>query len=353
MRKARGIIALAIAVVLGLLAARAVMVLMNKPKKPAAPRVSAPKPSPEPKFSIPEGMRVVTLRVKETLSGPEPLKAGDRVDIVATSPLKGKTGKLSRIIMENVLVHYVSREASAAKRLVAQAREQTVAFLLAPADAVSLIGAADGANITLLARSRKTAAAAGQSRENRHRFLYTPEEGVQVLPATARPLAREIPAGMRAVTLKLNDTDGLCGRLAPGDRVDIILTSLVAFVRATEDHSAGATAKLSKSEYSSRTMLENVAVIGTETTFETGATPMQPVQLVTLLAVTPQQALKLTASSDASKKARLRLVARHPEDDQSVATRKETLKELLSRSREYRRVPVIRGMTAMETPFYQ
>ena len=353
MRKARGIIALAIAVVLGLVAARAVMVLMNKPKKPVSPRVSAPKPSPEPKFSIPEGMRVVTLRVKETLSGPEPLKAGDRVDIVATSPLKGKAGNLSRIIMENVPVHYVSREGVSAKRLVAQAQEQNVAFLLSPAEAVSLVAAGDGAAITLLPRSRKTAAAAGQSRENRHRFLYTPEEGVQVLPATARPLAREIPQGMRAVTLKLDDTDGLCGRLVPGDRVDVILTSLVAFVRATEDHSAGATAKLSKSEYSSRTMLENIAVIGTETTFETGAAPMmQPEKLVTLL-VTPQQALKLTASSGASKKARLRLVARHPEDEQSVATHKENLKALLSKSREYRRVPVMRGMTTMETPFYQ
>ena len=353
MRKARGIIALTVAIVLGLIAAWAVMAVMNKPKKKASPRKVAAKPVPAPKYDIPAGKRVVTLRVKETLSGPDPIKPGDRVDIVATSPLEGKTGHLSRVIMENVPVHYVSRDKDGGKRLVAQAQQQAVAFLLDPDQAVSLVGAASGAQITLLPRGRKDRDSGSDDGDgHRHRFLYTPEEGVQVLPASGRALAREIPAGMRAVTLRLSDTDGLCGRLVPGDRVDVILTSLVAFVQAGEDRRAGATAKLSKFEYSSRTMMENIAVIGTETTFETGATPTEPVRLVTVL-VSPQQALKLSAASDAAKKARIRLVARHPDDTSPVATRKEALKNLLSESREYRRVPVMRGMTVTETPFYQ
>ena len=348
MTKTRTLIVLAIALALGLVAARMVLVWLKKPPAPHPVAKKEPAAAPDPDV-IPEGMRVVSIRVDDASGGPQTLKPGDRVDVVATSPLADAGGNLSRMILENVAVHRTGDKAAKSKALGPSTRGSAVALLLAPDQAVRLIAAAKGAELTLLARSRKDNTGSGVP----GRVLYTREQGVQVLPAASLPMACQIPGGMRAVTLKLGKTDGLCGRLLPGDRVDLLFTSQVAFVQAGEDYSPGATAKLSKYEYATHPLLDNVQVLGTETAFETGAAPTQPVHLVSLL-VTAQQALKLAAAVDsAAKGGRIRLVARHPDDERPAGTRKERLSDLLSRQREVRRVILTKGLKVREIPFFQ
>jgi pilus assembly protein CpaB len=109
-------------------------------------------------------------------------------------------------------------------------------------------------------------------------------------------LTTVIPAGMRAVSVKVDEVIGVAGFVLPGTRVDVIVTG------SPDARTAGEISKM---------VLENVEVLAAGQNVERDAqgTP-QDVQVVTLL-VAPEDAQKLAL---ASVDARIQLALRNPLD---------------------------------------
>jgi pilus assembly protein CpaB len=104
-----------------------------------------------------------------------------------------------------------------------------------------------------------------------------------------------IPPGMRAVSVRVNDTTSVSGFVQPGTRVDVLLTGN----------------PLGSNEQQTTTVLENVAVIATGTRLErNSAGEPQSAPVVTLL-LSPDDAQRLTL---ASSQGHIQLALRNPLD---------------------------------------
>jgi pilus assembly protein CpaB len=118
-----------------------------------------------------------------------------------------------------------------------------------------------------------------------------------------------IPPGMRAVSVRVNDTTSVSGFVQPGTRVDVLLTG----------NPQGS------NEQQTTTVLENVAVIATGQKLErNSAGEAQSSPVVTLL-VSPDDAQRLTL---ASSQGHIQLVLRNPLDtkqEEVAATRSNSL----------------------------
>ncbi|HVP47098.1 MAG TPA: Flp pilus assembly protein CpaB [Bryobacteraceae bacterium] len=117
-------------------------------------------------------------------------------------------------------------------------------------------------------------------------------------------LAATIPAGMRAVAVRVNEVVGVAGFVVPGMRVDILISG---------QPPGGSTAAGTVS----RTLLQNIEVLSAGQNFQKDAEgkPVQ-VQVVNLL-VTPDQAEILSL---ASNETRIQLVLRNPLDTETTKT---------------------------------
>jgi|SRR5579872_6133475 len=117
-------------------------------------------------------------------------------------------------------------------------------------------------------------------------------------------LAATIPAGMRAVAVRVNEVVGVAGFVVPGMRVDILISG-----NPPGGSSAVGTV--------SRTLLQNIEVLSAGQNFQKDAEgkPVS-VQVVNLL-VTPDQAEVLSL---ASNETRIQLVLRNPLDTQTAKT---------------------------------
>ena len=104
-----------------------------------------------------------------------------------------------------------------------------------------------------------------------------------------------IPPGMRAVSVRVNDTTSVSGFVQPGTRVDVLLTG----------NPAGS------NEQQTTTILENVAVLATGTRMERNAAGEARAAPVVTLLVSPDDAQKLTL---ASNQGHIQLVLRSPLD---------------------------------------
>lgn len=138
--------------------------------------------------------------------------------------------------------------------------------------------------------------------------LYTdaPILTPQVAPAsTARSLGYALPQGMEAMALPTPDLVSGSGAIAPGDRIDIILT--------VPSQSAGAVTK------ETQFALQGIAVIGVGQVVPTDVTgaagPLAATRGSLTVLVTPQQALILTYAKDSSGEGvSINLVLRRPDD---------------------------------------
>lgn len=133
------------------------------------------------------------------------------------------------------------------------------------------------------------------------------KQGEFILPSKLAPLEGGsglpslIPAGMRAVSVRVNEVVAVAGFVVPGTRVDVLLTG---------NPSGG-------NEAQTTTVLENVAVIAAGQKLErNGAGEPQSTPVITLL-VSPDDAQKLTL---ASSQGHIQLALRNPID-----TKKEDL----------------------------
>src|SRR5271170_1350660 len=126
-------------------------------------------------------------------------------------------------------------------------------------------------------------------------------KGEFILPSKLAPenagsgLPSLIPPGMRAVSVRVNEVVSVAGFVAPGTRVDVLLTG-------TPNGS---------SESQTTTVLQNVAVIASGHTLERNANgEAQSTPVITLL-TSPEDAERLTLASSEGK---IQLVLRNPLD---------------------------------------
>lgn len=114
-------------------------------------------------------------------------------------------------------------------------------------------------------------------------------------------LSSVIPAGMRAVSVRVNEVIGVAGFVLPGTRVDVLVTG--------SPPGAGADAARMTT-----TVLQNILVISAGTKIQPDARGQpENVPVVTML-VTPEQAELLTL---AANEGRIQLVLRNPTDDKT------------------------------------
>ena len=117
-------------------------------------------------------------------------------------------------------------------------------------------------------------------------------------------LAATIPAGMRAVAVRVNEVVGVSGFVVPGMRVDV----LIAGTPPNAKNDSGTVSK---------TLLQNIEVLSAGQNFQKDSEGKAvQVQVVNLL-VTPEQAEILAL---ASNETRIQLVLRNPLDTQTTKT---------------------------------
>jgi pilus assembly protein CpaB len=104
-----------------------------------------------------------------------------------------------------------------------------------------------------------------------------------------------IPPGMRAVSVRVNDTSSVAGFVLPGTRVDVLLTGNPEGVSQEE----------------TTTVLENVAVLATGQKLERNAAGEPQTTPVITLLVSPDDAQKLTLATNQGK---IQLALRNPLD---------------------------------------
>jgi len=127
-------------------------------------------------------------------------------------------------------------------------------------------------------------------------------------------LAPLIPAGMRALAVRVNDVAGVAGFILPGMRVDVLVTGR----------------ELGGNDTVTRTALQNVAVLSAGQTIQTdGKSQSIQVPVVTLL-VNPRQAETLTLANSEGK---VQLVLRNSADARVEATPGSRMRDLFASGR--------------------
>lgn len=113
----------------------------------------------------------------------------------------------------------------------------------------------------------------------------------------------EIPAGMKAVTVKVDDVSGLAGNVKPGDNVDVL-------VHAVADPSKNIMAT------TTTCFLQNVKILATDQVIERPepGEPPTVAKTVTLL-VSPRDAMRVTMASEIGT---IRLIGRSSKDQGEV-----------------------------------
>lgn len=342
MRKFRGLIALVISVVLGLVAARAVYWHLNRPKPQKEPVRSATVKPQKPKTvseRIPSGMRLVGIKLADISGLPGGIQKGDRVDVLATSTIPKQQGAaVSRIVLQGVEVFSIGKtNGGSLKKISQRQKEIPVSLLVRPDQATVLMAASVSADIRLIARNQKDTHEAAA-----HAMAYSYDTGIENGHNATREAEFHPEPGMRAITLTAKDTDGTLGVLKPGDHVDVILTCPVSKFATGGQTGVGTEGKVTGFSMTAKTLLQKVKILTTERVLDLSVGKEEPVRRLTLL-VTPAQAEKLAVASDATKKGVIRLVARHPDDHETVSTRGARLVDLLGEKKAYFQVEFYKG----------
>lgn len=349
MRNIRGIIALTFSLLLAFIVATIVYRQISKPAPaPAPPRAVKPEHSHPLTFSqrIEKGMRAVTLKVDEISEAAGQLAPGDRVDILAVTPIPGDIeGHVSRLLLSGVRIMEFKLAEKTGK---GKANASSVTLTVTPQEAAFLATADPAARLRLIARNP-----ADEEPTIQPATAFASDRGIGTYAAQPRDLKRLISPGMRAITLEVNPTDGVGGVFHPGDRVDIVVTCPWGNISMSEESAAGATGILRETHRNSRIMLQKIRVIATSQSLSWEDDLNQPVGRITL-EVTPAEAEKLTVLADSKKgKSALRIISRNQEDDTVAKTKGAELIDLLANQKPYLRVDMIRGEWRKDKTIYR
>lgn len=341
MRKFRGIIALVLSVVFGLIAAKSAYWYLKKSKTETKPQKIITEQQPKKvTFSerIPDGMRIVTIKLSRDSDIPVQLEKGDIVDVAATSKIPEKNNaSVTRIILEGIEIYDSGNEdGEALKKRSGNKDGHKVSLLVSPSDAVTIVAASESAKISLIARKKSD-----QKEMYPLSAAYSYDRGTEKIREIDF-YSHELPVpGMRAITLTVKDTDGIMGMLKPGDQVDVIVTCPYSKFGSGGAVTPGSEGTMTEYSLSSEIVIQDVRIIATEKILDLSIGREEPAKRVALL-VTPDQAVKLAVVADATKKSVIRLVSRHPEDHGSPEIRHE-LAEILADKKIYHRVEVFKG----------
>lgn len=144
-------------------------------------------------------------------------------------------------------------------------------------------------------------------------------------------LSSLVQDGMKAVTIRVNDVEGVGGFVLPGDRVDVVMTRQV-----------------DKNQASTEVVLQNVRVLAVDQSADERADKPAIAKAVTLeVAMASAQKLWLASSVGS-----LSLLLRRAGENTSEATRRVTLSDLNgtpdSQESDVKRIVVTRGTTKQE-----
>ena len=330
--------------------------------------------APEPKSSffrrLEEGSRAVSISIDAVSGLAGNIKENDRVDVIATSSA-GDEGamNISRLLMENIRVLKVGK--SRKRRDNPASFKGTATLSVTPAQA-AILAAAEDSRIILVLRSETDL-----EPQRMETTQFSPETGVMT-ESQAKALARGrleqiqqcIGKGSRAVTIQYTDEDGICGKLHPKDRVDIIATHTFFSVITHGKQEAGEPLTVKDVNLYSKTVMQNLEVMAIEEDVSSlngfsyanedssgkkkdspsivqGAAETKKL-LLTLLA-SPKDAEKLAVLSEASK---IKLVLRNQGDDSRVETEGEVSGTLFKKEK-YHGVEVYDGEVRGEKLFQE
>jgi pilus assembly protein CpaB len=141
-------------------------------------------------------------------------------------------------------------------------------------------------------------------------------------------LSSLVQDGMKAVTIRVNDVEGVGGFVLPGDRVDVVLT------RAEKDKA------------STEVVLQNVRVLAVDQSADTRSDKPTVAKAVTL-EVSTEQAQRVWLASSVGN---LSLLLRKAGETNSASTKRITLSDLdgQAAATDTRRIVVTRGLTKQE-----
>jgi Flp pilus assembly protein CpaB len=186
-------------------------------------------------------------------------------------------------------------------------------------DAAMLTAAANASDISVMIRRNTQTAGSQKSEKESAQYSFTSGHGPRKIPGpTDTDYLKNIPKGMRAVTVPVTETDGVCGMICPGDHVDVLISSKLARV-AGKDFKEGAQVTVTQMDQISKMVLQNLTVLATDSSVK-GDCDAETVSRATLLAFV-QDAVVLTAALDASKKVSVKLISRGPEDTETAKTK--------------------------------
>lgn len=353
MRNIRGLVALAVSLLLAFFISMLVYRQVSKPAAAPLPKkTAAPAPAPKKKAlsdAIPPGMRAFSIQVDQVTGLPGQIRPGDRVDVVATSPLPENSGNITRVILENIEILKAGPSAVAEPNKTKRRHGHIISLLVTPEQGVTLAAAAAASKIMLLSRNNNDTQSARMVTT-----AFSPETGAEAISKEdVSSWAEAIPNGMRAITVAVSDTDGLAGRLHRGDRVDVIATCHYARL-ASDSKEPGVTGTITEFRQGSRTVLQDIEVLGTEKEAALSIGLPKAVRLVTLLA-TPIQAEKLTAIAHASKKASIKLIHRNATDRRTINSRGQLMGDLILFGEHVptSTVPIFKGTRRTQEVFFE
>jgi Flp pilus assembly protein CpaB len=353
MFKPKTIIILVFSLLAGLLAVKAYTIATQA--APKAKKEIKKKAPPAPKAysgSVPKGKRVVSIKVNEVSGATRALEKGDRVDIIAVTNANGsRGGKIARVVLQNVIIHDVEQSyfnKQLTDKITRKKKTWTLQLQVHLSQAVTLASVDEAAVLRLVLRNP-----GDDTVEKTDTIFYSPNSG----PGPAKPepeLSGRIRPGMRAISLPVDSQDGLCRSLKAGHRVDVVVSFKLAGYAANQGNQAvGTTAVVTSHKKSSKIFLQDVEVMATDQSGNLFAEHQKPATRVTLM-VTPKQAEKMAVITDASKFCQIRLILRHPNDRQKVATQGELFQDLIFKEKKaYRPIDTVRGTKVFPGKFYE
>ena len=347
MTSKRGIIALCVAICLALLAAQVVSWQLQRATQsktpPPAPAPKAKASKEAPRRTMPEGCRLFAVQAPA-----EDLQAGDRVDVLITAALEDdQASRVARVLLQDQEVWDVRVGGSSVNGMRRNMHPAVrVDLVVTSADALLLAAAADSGTLRLVARNP-------QDRQlvDTDAAVFSSAGGVEKLSRANQPLTAAIPAGLRAMTIPVRDTDGILSHLQPGDRVDVLVTCPFSKFSSSGDTNPGAEGRVTEYRMATRFLLQGLTILTIAPTLESGMTLPHESRRVTLL-VTPDQAEKLTVVQDATEKSVIRLLARNADDPSHTDSGGQALADLLTRQHRYHQVDIFRGTSASKREFY-
>jgi pilus assembly protein CpaB len=148
-------------------------------------------------------------------------------------------------------------------------------------------------------------------------------------PGQRATLSSLVQDGMKAVTIRVNDVEGVGGFVLPGDRVDVVLT------RQSE-----------KDKASTEVVLQNARVLAVDQSADTRSDKPTVAKAVTL-EVSTEQAQRVWLASSVGN---LSLLLRKAGETNAATTKRITLSDLdgPAAATDTRRVVVTRGLTKQE-----